>query len=187
VIKIPHDADALAIDPGYGRKTGGNACAGVVGGTLIAAWFERPEHFLHIVEKGDYGYVIAEQPQQDGRSWEVPPAVLISLAWQGALLAGLYAGAAGAQLLDPTVTEWKGSENKVPMHRRLWRILTPAERLVLGGMETERAIAAAVEKGALCRWSKSGAELYPSKFTTHNLLDAAALLMVALGRLEKIG
>lgn len=185
-ILIPRGSNALAIDPGYGRKTGGNACALARSGVLVRAWFERPSD----ARKGyarDLDHVIAEQPQQDGRSWDVPPGVLIRLAWDGALLAGLYAGANGAKLHDPTVSEWKGSENKVPMHRRLWAVLSPAEREVLGGDKTTRAIIAAVEKGALCRWSKSGAELYPSGFKTHNLLDAAALLMVALGRLEKVG
>lgn len=190
MIRIPRNADAVAIDPGYGRKTGGNACALACVGILRDAWFERPYGARarpHLLDYATLAHVIAEQPQQDGRSWTVPPAVLISLAWQGALLAGIYVGANGAELHDPTVREWKGSENKVPMHRRLWSILSPDEREVLGGDKTTRAITAACEKGALCRWSKSGAELYPSAFTTHNLLDAAALLMVALGRLEKVG
>ena len=73
------------------------------------------------------------------------------------------------------------------MHYRLWDVLSEAEHLALGGPATGRAIAAACERGAMCRWSKKGAELYPSTFTTHNLLDAAAILMWAYGRLEKVG
>lgn len=188
MIRLSRHANALAIDPGYARNTGGNACAAACDGQLVNAWFERSQNFDRAVACSvGAQHVIVEQPQQDGRSWTVPPGVLIHLAFEGACLAALYAGATGARLHAPTVSEWKGSENKVPMHRRLWAILTKAERLVLGGDATGKAITAAVEKGAMCRWSQSGAELYPSKFTTHNLLDAAALLMVALGRLEKVG
>lgn len=190
MIRIPRDANALAIDPGYGRGTGGNACALVRHGQLTCAWFERSvdwpgrDAFASVVAPD---HVIVEQPQQDGRSWEVPPATLIRLAFEGAALAGLHAGASGAQLHVPTVTDWKGSENKAAMHRRLWAVLSMGECGVLGGGITEVAIERACERGALCRWSKSGAELYPKSFVTHNLLDAAALLMVALGRLEKVG
>jgi hypothetical protein len=184
VITIPRTADALAIDPGYAGK--GNACACALSGELVSVWFEHARDF-----DGERAprleHVIVEQPQQDGRSWSVPPATLIKLGFEGALLAGLYAGASGATLHTPTVTEWKGAENKVPMHARLWVVLSPAERVVLGGSHTWNEIEAACEKGALCRWKKSGAELYPKSFTTHNLLDAAALLMVAYGRLEKRG
>ncbi len=183
MIKLPRTADAVAVDPGYARKTDGNACAFAHRGQLTRVQFERAKDFAGSPEPIDF--VIVEQPQQDGRSWIVPPGVLIKLAWEGALLAAFYAGSSGAELHCPTVNEWKGSENKVPMHRRLWAVLSPTERELLGGLRTERAILAACEKGALCRWSKSGAELYPSTFKTHNLLDAAALLMVALGRLER--
>ena len=185
---IPRGSKALAIDPGYAADSGGCACAYGERGELCYVMFQRPAEFArNEAGRGEIEHVIVEQPQQDGRSWNVPPAVLIRLAWDGAALAGLYAGASGAVLHAPTVNEWKGSENKVPMHRRLWKILTVSERVVLGGIKTGNAIDAAAEKGALCRWSKSGAELYPKAFKTHNLLDAAALLMWALGRLEKVG
>lgn len=191
MIRIPRDANALAIDPGYGRNTGGNACALAERGTLTHVWFERSSDWrdrtLHAAIVAKFAHVIVEQPQQDGRSYEVPPAILIRLAFEGAALAGLYAGASGAQLHVPTVTDWKGNENKAAMHRRLWAVLAPTERDVLGGAKTMTAIDKACERGALCRWSKSGAELYPKSFVTHNLLDAASLLMVALGRLEKVG
>lgn len=190
MIRIPRDANALAVDPGYGRNTGGNACAFAERGQLSAVWFERSANFAEVVVDSDrraLDHVIVEQPQQDGRSWDVPPAILIRLAFEGAALAGLYAGASGAQLHVPTVTDWKGSENKAAMHRRLWAVLTMCECDVLGGAKTAAAIERACERGALCRWSKSGAELYPKSFVTHNLLDAASLLMVALGRLEKVG
>ena len=182
---IPRNANALAIDPGYEKKGGGCACAGAEGGALVAAWFERATNFDALAR--GICHVIVEQPQQDARSWGVPPAVLIKLAWESAALAGLYAGASGAQLHCPTVSEWKGGEKKPAHHARLWAVLSPAERAVLGGDATHRVIKAACEKGALCRWRLPSDQLYPSTFKTHNLLDAAALLMWALGRLTKEG
>lgn len=188
---IPSNCNALAIDPGYAKKSKGCACAKARSGRLVKVWFERARDFRHPNTGAGEGFaldhVFVEQPQQDGRSWEVPPAVLIRLSWEGALLAGLYTGASGAVLHDPTVSEWKGSESKPAMHRRLWKVLDEAERKVLGGAATLAKILAACEKGALCRWSKPGAELYPSTYDGHNLLDAAAELMWALGRLEKVG
>jgi len=182
---IPRKANALAIDPGYARKSGGCAVANAYGGTLTGVWFERAADFSGA--ETDPAHVIVEQPQQDARSWGVPPAVLIKLAWEGGTLAGLYAGASGAQLHCPTVTEWKGGEKKPAHHARLWAELDERERAVLGGAKTLAAIKAACQKGALCRWRLPSDELYPKSFTTHNLLDAAALLMWALGRLTKEG
>ncbi len=185
---IPREANALAIDPGYSRKSGGCAVAQADRGDLCAVWFERASGFGHHSAASDpLSAVIVEQPQQDGRSWPVPPAVLIKLAWEGASLAGLYAGASGATLHTPTVSEWKAGEKKPAHHARLWEVLTPAERLVLGGAKTHAVIVAACQKGALCRWKLPSDQLYPSTFKTHNLLDAAALLMWALGRLTKEG
>jgi hypothetical protein len=184
---IPRDADALAIDPGYSRKSGGCACAVAVGGVLDCVWFQRASDFDANARLWNAAHVVVEQPQQDARSWGVPPAVLIKLAWEGAALAGLYAGASGAQLHCPTVSEWKGGEKKPAHHARLWQELDERERAVLGGAKTYAAIKAACEKGALCRWKLPSDQLYPSSFKTHNLLDAAALLMWALGRLTKEG
>jgi hypothetical protein len=182
----PRKANALAIDPGYARKSGGCAAAHAIAGDLRGVWFERATGFDGRGE-WDLQHVIVEQPQQDARSWGVPPAVLIKLAWEGALLAGLYAGASGAELHCPTVSEWKGGEKKPAHHARLWAVLSEAERAVLGGDATYAVIKAACQKGALCRWKLPSDELYPKTFKTHNLLDAAALLMWALGRLTKEG
>lgn len=181
-----NEADAIAIDPGYSRKSGGCAVAQAVGGVLVRAWFERAADF-DLCDVEPVQQVIVEQPQQDARSWGVPPAVLIKLAWEGAALAGLYAGASGAVLHTPTVSEWKGGEKKPAHHARLWVILSDAERRVLGGDATHKVILAACQMGALCRWKLPSDRLYPSSFKTHNLLDAAALLMWALGRLTKEG
>lgn len=177
---------ALAIDPGYGRKSGGCAVAHGEEGQLERVWFQS---VIPPVSSRSIGidHVIVEQPQQDGRSDGIPPVVLIKLSWAGAVLAGVYAGANAAKLHEPTPREWKGSEAKPAMHYRLWDILSNDEQDVLGGHATGLAIEAACERGAMCRWSKPGAELYPSTFTTHNLLDAAAILMWAYGRLEKVG
>jgi hypothetical protein len=183
---IPRKANALALDPGYEKKGGGCACASACGGALTSVWFERAADFGASI-RGLIDHVIVEQPQQDGRSWGVPPAVLIKLAWEGATLAGLYAGASSAVLHSPTVSEWKGSEKKPAHHARLWQVLSEAERAVLGGAKTFAVIKAACAKGAACRWKLPSDQLYPSTFTTHNLLDAAALLMWALGRLTKEG
>jgi len=91
----------------------------------------------------------------------------------------------GATLIEVTPSAWKGTEPKPQHHARLWEVLTPEERAILGGMATARAIADAVRKGALSRWGKPGASYYPRSFTTHNLLDAAALGCWHLGRLQK--
>ena len=184
---IPRDANALAIDPGYSRKSGGCACAQSSSGVLVEVRFERAGAFAHSCASLVLDDVIVEQPQQDARSWGVPPAVLIKLAWEGASLAALYAGASGAVLHCPTVSEWKGGEQKPAHHARLWAVLSEAERRVLGGAATYAVIVAACQKGALCRWKLPSDQLYPSTFKTHNLLDAAALLMWALGRLTKEG
>lgn len=182
---IPPTANAIAIDPGYGRRSGGCACAEARSGVILHAWFERASEFVD----GPAGikHVVVEQPQQDARSWGIPPAVLIALAWEGAKLGGLYAGTCGAILHDPLVRDWKAGEKKPAHHKRLWAVLEPSERALLGGAPTLQAINRACEKGALCRWSLPSAQLYPSTFKTHNLLDAAALLAWALGRLTKEG
>jgi hypothetical protein len=182
---IPRSTDALAIDPGYGVKSGGCAVACGWGGTLVGVAFQ-PGLPVDTVMRQVH-HVIVEQPQQDGRSDGVPPATLIKLAWAGARLAGFYVGMWPAACLhEPTPREWKGSEAKPAMHMRMWEALTFSEREVLGGARTAKAIDDACERGALCRWSKPGAALYPSTFKTHNLLDAAAILMWAYGRLERI-
>ncbi len=181
---IPRNANALAIDPGYAKKSKGCACAVAFSGILTRVWFERARDFLGKPGEVDLDFVIAEQPQQDGRSWSVPPAVLIKLAWEGAKLAGLYAGAGFAELRDPTVADWKGSEAKPAMHRRLWQVLSLAEMNVLGGAATGTRIRKACEAAALKRWAPGN---YYGAWDGHNLLDAAALLMCELGRLKKVG
>jgi hypothetical protein len=173
----------LSIDPGSAGK--GNALAYVREGRLAEVWFERFDRKSYISCPYHFNYVVIERPQQDGRSRAARPEDLMGLAWEGALLAGAYSCLNTAALVELTPTEWKGSEPKPQMHARLWKILTPAERLVLGGERTGIAIHKAREKGALDRWSKPGVAYYPRSFDTHNLLDAAALALVYGGRLAK--
>lgn len=173
----------LAIDPGHAGA--GNACAQFGEGRLLGAWFDRAPEAADLGAAADR--VIVERPEYQGRrSQNARPEDLMNLAWSGALLAGVYVGR-GATLIEVAPSAWKGTEPKPQHHARLWEVLTPDERVILGGMATARAIADAVRKGALSRWGKPGALYYPRSFTTHNLLDAAALGCWHLGRLQKRG
>jgi hypothetical protein len=166
----------IAIDPGYAAKSGGCACAGFADSHLICAWFRRPEDYNGLIGR-DLDTVIWERPVHRVRDPQyahvVPVEVLLELTAQGAMLAGMYAaGRCPVVALRPH--EWKHSRHKPPHHKALWRILTPAERALLGGEATYAVIEAACRKGALARW-KPGTNYYPSTFATHNLLDAVAL------------
>jgi hypothetical protein len=157
------------------------------------------------------GVVVVERPALQGKKTRnARPQDLMNLAWSGALLAGAYAGRDGCPVLEFTPNDsrdprcvyhvkrsigaactcsrgWKGSEPKPVQHARLWEELSPAERLVLGGDLVRDAIYTARERGALDRWGKPGVAYYPRSFTTHNLLDAAALGCTYLGRLQRTG
>ena len=88
----------LAIDPGFAKDGGGCALAVFKRDRLIGWKFERPEDWGATTHRPfTLDLVIVEQAQQDARSWGVPPATLVRLAWDGALLGGLYAGATGAE------------------------------------------------------------------------------------------
>jgi hypothetical protein len=176
----------LSIDPGYAKRKHGCACALSYDGRIVKTWDERPTPWQNFGRTGTIHRVVIERPQQDGRSRTVPPEHLIGLAWNGALLAGLYCGVYGALLTELTVHEWKGSEPKSAQHARLWAVLDPREREVLGGLATERAIYAARERGALKRWASHPTAYYPASFN-HDALDAAALNAVYSGRLQKVG
>ena len=183
----------IAIDPGYAMRGEGCACAAVVHGELKTVWFARPADRvkglpfakIHVAPITAVDSVVVEQPQQDARSWGIPPATLIKLAWDGALLTGLYAGELGCSVVAVTPSQWKGSTPKPVAHGRMWEILTPAERAVLGGDDTAAKIAAAKRKGGLDRWGKPGVSYYPRAWDGHNLLDAAALALTYVGRLKK--
>ena len=170
-------ARVLAIDPG-GDKVG-CACAFFSEGGLFRVGFEaRPAYPADVV--------VVERPEVQGdRTRRARPQDLMGLAWNGAMAAGYVAGASHGRVVELTPSQWKGREPKPLHHARLWEILAPHERHALGGAATERAIVGAIERGAGCRWSRPGADLYPRSFTTHNLLDAAALGAFWLGRLAR--
>lgn len=178
----------IAIDPGGARK----GCASVlaVDGILRAhaiEIFSRDTPRALALDVASVGTVVIERPQQDGRTRGVRPEDLINFTWEGALLAAAYAHEASAALVELTPTEWKGTEPKAQQHARLWDVLSVAERTMLGGRTTEAAIMKAREKGALKRWEPHRDAYYPRAFVMVDVLDAAALLCVYVGRLAKRG
>jgi hypothetical protein len=165
----------IAIDPGYGRRTLGCACALFVDRHVVHTWYARPTEARQPLRVPKLECVVIEMPQQDGRSRSAPPEVLIRLAWDGALLAGMYAGETGASVVALQPRAWKGSKPKPISHRKLWALLEPHERTLLGGDSTYAEIIAACERGACDRWDKPGASYYPANWLMHNTLDAAAM------------
>ena len=179
----------VAIDPGYAKRGKGCAVAYFAAGHLAAAYFARASVWVSSrCPSTGVDFVLVEQPQYEGgtngRSTRCNPAVLMQLGWEGALLAGLYAGAAGCSAIAKTPRQWKGSIQKPMHHAALWAVLTLGEHRVLGGDATGAAIDRACERGALDRWSKPGVEYYPAGFLMHNLLDAVALGCQHIGRLN---
>lgn len=178
--------ELLAIDPGVRDKC---ACALFIEDELKSVWFEAHADARRYTGAPPLALlrVVVERPEYHGaRSDAARTQDLLALSWAGAALAYAYGGAADAPVIERGVGEWKGSEPKPVMHARLWRVLSDAERALLGGGATHAAIAKAVEKGALRRW-KAGGVWYPRKFVAHNLMDAAALGSWELGRLKRKG
>ena len=131
--------------------------------------------------------VFVERPTYQGaRSNKSRTSDLINLTWASAMLAGVFAGASGCAVHELPANDWKGSETKPINHRRLWQVLTPVEREILGGDATWAMIEAACRKGALKRWGILGAACYPKSFKLHNILDAVAMGAITYGRLSKI-
>lgn len=186
----------VAIDPGSAGK--GCACAAFVDGVLVESWFERVPTFksaptLPPVAAGRWAraaglvdVVVVEALGTRGAGDGAKVKNLVQLAWDGALLAGAFAGRDGAPIVALTPAEWKGSEPKPAQHWRAWQLLSERERVLLGGAATQAMIAAAREKGALSRWSKPGASYYPKAWDMHNRLDAACLGLTYLGRLKRV-
>lgn len=172
----------IAIDPGYAKRGRGCACARFDGDDFLAAWwYARPDAMPPDGAWPEADTVVWECPQVDGRTRTATPQA-VQLAAVGGTLAGLYAGHAGATVDPVTPSAWKGSTPKPIQHMRMWEVLTPPERALLGGSATEAAIDAARRKGALDRWSKSGAAYYPHNFLMHNILDAVGIGVWWLGR-----
>jgi hypothetical protein len=99
--------------------------------------------------------VVAEIPEQRGRDSKVRVKDLIQLAAVAGRIGGPYAE-------HVLVREWKGSEPKESMHRRLLTVLTEVEQKVLSDLD-------------VCDSKR------------HNVLDAVCLLMWRTGRLSTKG
>jgi hypothetical protein len=191
----------LAIDPGVSGY--GCACAAFAEGRLVYTWFERagrfnPHDTLPPAAPGitavSFDVIVIERPVLQGeRTRAARPQDLMALAWEGAMLAGMFAGRDSALVVEwpandtPGVRGWKGSEPKPVQHARLWAVLDAEEQEIVGGERVARAIFAAREKGALNRWGRPGGSYYPRAFVMHNQLDAIALGCTYLGRLERTG
>lgn len=135
------------------------------------------------------GAGVCELPQVDGRG--VPAQGLIKLAAAGALCAGRLSSGP-VQFVTPT--EWKGQQKKPIHHGRMWLALTVEERILLGGLHTLHAIELAKRRGAADGWRKPSQNYYRAQELAtdglridHNILDAVALGLWALGRIDRTG
>lgn len=165
----------LAIDPGA------SSCAFALftERVLCCVWFAETPVDCVVHE------VVVERMQADERTRHIDVRHLLACQASGMRAAGVAEGR-GARFTSLSPTEWKGSEQKPIQHARMWdRVLGPPEREALGGANTRAMIERALEKGASRRWRISGAECYPRAWPGHNLLDAAALGCVYLGRMGK--
>lgn len=140
---------------------------------------------------GGFDRVVVEVPQADGRA--VPVDDLIRVATTGVRLAERFASR-GHAIEEYRPREWKGSTPKPPHHARMWKALSPAERELLGGEQTHKAILAACKRGAQNAWRKPGATYYRARELpvaasgtkiTHDILDAVALALYALKRIPR--
>lgn len=174
----------LAIDSGSPTC----ACATAVDGLLTRVFVADAS-----ADVGAFDAVIVELPTLRGNATPNPED-LILIAIAGARLAERAAYGLGA-VREVRPAEWKGNTPKPAHHRRVWAELTDAERELLGCPITAGAIELACRRGAADRWAKPGARYYrASDFPTvrglkitHDLLDAAALALFALGRIDKTG
>lgn len=165
----------LSIDPGSAKP--GPACAYFKDGRLFHVEFSyRPTG-------AGVRTVIVERLETRGAADVSRFKTLVDMAWCGAIAAGYAAAFHDAQIIEVTPFQWKNNEPKPTNHKRLWKALSPAERLILGGEATGQIIEHAVTKGALSKWRVTGAECYPKGFKTHNLLCAAAIGASHLGRM----
>lgn len=131
---------------------------------------------------------VVEIPQADGRG--APADDLIKVAVSGARYAQAYTQYGDVQEARPR--EWKGSLPKAICHLRMWQALSDAEKALLGGEQTAKAIANACNRGAKARWKKHANHHYSNRDLpnvaglkiTHDILDAVALGLCYLGRLN---
>lgn len=165
---------------------------------LAAGDGDRLEHVADVVTLAEAwsGYcaqrVVWEKPQGDGR--RVPVEDLIEVTANGALTASAIHGDNPTNVEAFQPRDWKGSVPKPIHHSRVWEVLDVSEREILGGTATSDAIDAACLRGAQDKWRKPGATYYHARELpklasglkiTHDILDAAALYLTAVGRLSK--
>lgn len=179
----------LAIDSGYPE------CACAVAGHGKLRWVGSVEYGAMLLPgyKGidAFDAVIVEIPTVRGTATPNPED-LILVGVSGARLAERFA-AIPSGLREVRPAEWKGNTPKPPHHRRMWDALADSEKQLLGGAKTLAAIDAACLRGARDRWSASGATYYRARELptvngtkiTHDVLDASALALYALGRIRK--
>lgn len=171
----------LAIDSGWPR-----CAAAQVFGTLLCDVGYLDMASDQAIDVLRYDRVVVEIPTC--RPDTPNPEDLIRIGVAGARLAERFARDP-ACITEYRPNEWKGNTPKPAHHARMWEALTPAERMLLGGRETLFAIYVACERGAKDRWRKPGGTYYRKselpKGISHDILDAAALALFALGRIKK--
>jgi hypothetical protein len=175
-------ASILYIDPGVcdvqrkgvKLRIDGCACAHFVDGLATSVFFAAECG----PQAGAFDLVVIERPHIRGNSTPNPQDI-VDLAWDGAALA--YSLGAPVSWYLPQ--QWKGGIPKPAFHRRMWPHLSAAERRLFPA-ETLDVIKAAAQKGALDKWARSGADYYPKRFRTHNLLDAIGIGLYDLGRYD---
>lgn len=149
---------------------------------LDSAYIEVPEQFERVV---------VEVPTVRGAATPNPED-LILIATVGVRLAERFAAHfSGIEEYRPA--QWKGNTPKPPHHRRMWDALCDSEKKLLGGAKTLDAIDSACLRGARDRWSEKGSTYYRARELptvngtkiTHDILDASALALYALGRIRK--
>lgn len=118
---------------------------------------------------------------------------LIRVAVAGARMAERCVRGAPGAVRELRPADWKGSLPKPIHHSRMLGVLSTEEARVIGLFATDEAVNAACARGAADRWKKPGATYYRARELptvcgtkiTHDLLDAVALGLYALGRLPK--
>ena len=184
--------ELVAIDPG-GRKK--KCSAAVFQDSRLVAVFER----LTIDQAWDTNIVVVERPQQDGRSRAVPPAILMDLAWQAALLVGAFV-ALGARAIELAPNDWKAGTRADGKHvSGLPKAIHHANMIDSGAITADelntiwrgepihREVFEARRKGALSRWAPHANGYYAAKSRTPDVFDAIGIGLYHLGRTDKDG
>jgi hypothetical protein len=160
----------VAIDPGKNRC----ACACFSEGTsaLVSAFFLTPGQEPPVPFSASV--VVIEKPRitTNTPNWES----IVDEAWSGAIIAGTFR----APIIPYYPNEWKATVKKPVHHRRLWRVLSPAERFLLP------VGVAAVIDAAVKSYAATG-KVTKYSHEWHNLLDAVGLGLFHLGRTGRGG